>query len=357
MLEAKGGWEVAPMERLHWMGTTPYRWTQLILDKASTGTIQGLDSASSLAISAINTIEGKLTDTSNIDSATEGATQKLIDEIIQVLRPILDQVQPITDKLVQFKNILLDDGIIANLVQTLQSYEQITEAKIRELVIPVMDSVSNAWLQIDQSVNIVDLQSRISHFFDNFLPTPEELAAIKDKSASDTATSQPSLLDKLLPKLGLTINEDSVTGDSSAEEAALQQQNQNERLSPQSNGAVSRSFESTSETERGGIVVPREDFQILKRRILESIPPPKKSTSISSSSGTDSIEKRLSSKLYSSLSASAMKSAYADVTFIEDVVGSSAQSSDTEEVQSNANRLNKVRMLLSQRQKARVSSE
>jgi uncharacterized protein (DUF1499 family) len=33
MLESKGGWEVQKLERLHWVTSTPFRWTQLLLDK------------------------------------------------------------------------------------------------------------------------------------------------------------------------------------------------------------------------------------------------------------------------------------------------------------------------------------
>ena len=33
MLESKGGWEVQKLDRLHWVTTTPFRWTQLFLDK------------------------------------------------------------------------------------------------------------------------------------------------------------------------------------------------------------------------------------------------------------------------------------------------------------------------------------
>ncbi len=33
MLESKGGWEVQKLDRLHWVTSTPFRWTQLFLDK------------------------------------------------------------------------------------------------------------------------------------------------------------------------------------------------------------------------------------------------------------------------------------------------------------------------------------
>lgn len=351
MLEAKGGWDVQPMERLHWMGATPFRWTQLILDKASTSAIRTVDGAASLAINAVNTIEGKLSETSSPEGATEGATQRLIDEIVRALRPLLDQAQPLTDKLTQFESYLLKDGVLADLVQTLQSYEQLTEAKIRGFLTPAVDSVTNAWLQIDQSVNLESLQSQISQFFDSFLPTPDELAAIKE--SSESTTSSPSFLDKLLPKLGLSLDEDSVGGDSSAEEAELLLQQSRGEFQSRPSTRAAAPASGLSQTERGGVTVPREDFQILKRRILESMPAPVKTAPAAtklSSEPRASTDQRTSTK-----SSSTTLNEFSDTSFIEDVVGEGAQSTEAGGEVSSTRSVDKVRSLVAQRRLMRVT--
>jgi hypothetical protein len=43
MLAKKGGWEIQPMERLNWFARTPFRWTELLTDKAIDATERTTD--------------------------------------------------------------------------------------------------------------------------------------------------------------------------------------------------------------------------------------------------------------------------------------------------------------------------
>ena len=112
MLEKKGGWEVEPVERLRWLTTTPYRWTQIAVDKA---------------LVASEDVGNAIIGTVSKDDDLDSIRSKVLSKYEEVVVYITPYVQPVYDQLsdqvtTSYKSFILDPRVAAAL-QTLQDLE------------------------------------------------------------------------------------------------------------------------------------------------------------------------------------------------------------------------------------------
>ena len=120
MLEKKGGWEVEPVERLRRLSTTPYRWTQVAVDKA----LMASEQAGNAIIGAVS--EGE----EDLDSVRSKVMRRY-EEIVQYMQPY---IQPVYDQLADqvtssYNSFILEPRVAAAL-QTLQDLEMRIEQTI-----------------------------------------------------------------------------------------------------------------------------------------------------------------------------------------------------------------------------------
>ena len=131
MLEKKGGWDIQPMERLNWYLRTPYRWSQLLSDKA-------LDASERTADRILASVGG-LTSSNNAD--TEGGARRVLQEISDATQPYFSAAkayfQPIDEKLKNYVELIRLDPKVEEIIQKFTSYEQLIEGSLRDIRISI----------------------------------------------------------------------------------------------------------------------------------------------------------------------------------------------------------------------------
>ena len=179
------------------MGTTPYRWNQLILDKLYIATLDTMDNIASTAM----TLTNPTTPTPGSAPGTDnrGATKLLLHEISKVVEPYLQQLQPLFDPLVQFEQQLLQDASIHQLVDEVQHLGSSSMTRINELITNTVTASERILTDLSDTLNIDEISSDINRFLQQFAPTEEEIA--RKKAIDDIGIPSPSILQKLLPKL------------------------------------------------------------------------------------------------------------------------------------------------------------
>ena len=184
------------------MGTTPYRWNQLILDKLFIATLDTMDNIASTAMTLTNPTtptSGSASGPGTGMSDNQGATKLLLDEVSKVVEPYLQQLQPLFDPLVQFEQQLLQDASIHQFVDEVQHLGGSSMTRINELITGTVTASERILTDLSDALNIDEISSDINRFLQQFAPTEEEIA--RKKAIDDIGIPSPSILQKLLPKL------------------------------------------------------------------------------------------------------------------------------------------------------------
>lgn len=108
MLNKKGGWEVAELPRLNWFTRTPFRWTELVLDK-STAAVEKAANQASMLVPSIAAGGG-----------TDGAAQRAFEEVQAVVMPAL---QPLLDGAGKVREEIILEPRVAATLQALDDFE------------------------------------------------------------------------------------------------------------------------------------------------------------------------------------------------------------------------------------------
>lgn len=133
MLDKKGGWEVQELPRLNWFARTPFRWTQISLDKLATS---AENTANEVAMVALPDIaNGDRTD----------AARKAFTELRAYISPIID---PLESGVNEVFNKVLEDPRIAALRQTVDDWEaqlesgaELTKVQTEEWIQKALDLI------------------------------------------------------------------------------------------------------------------------------------------------------------------------------------------------------------------------
>jgi uncharacterized protein (DUF1499 family) len=127
MLEKKGGWDIKPMERLNWYGRTPFRWSQLMSDKA----IDATERTTDRALAAINGLR------STGDDDTAGGTRRALQEASDLLQPYVTTLQkylqPVNEEINKAVAAALSDANENDVTRQFLAYEKEFEASIFEI--------------------------------------------------------------------------------------------------------------------------------------------------------------------------------------------------------------------------------
>ena len=112
MLEKKGGWEVEPVDKLRWLSTSPYRWTQIAVDKGVGAVEEGL-----------NKVIATVSEDEDIDSIRARIMLKY-EEVVRYLQPYVQPVYDQWEELVggAYDSFIYDPRVAATL-QTLRELE------------------------------------------------------------------------------------------------------------------------------------------------------------------------------------------------------------------------------------------
>ena len=119
MLNKKGGWEVQELPRLNWFTATPFRWTQLALDKTA-------DSAERVA----NTLSMRIPSIAQgaaEEGSSEGAARRALEELRAFIQPML---QPLLDDAGKVKKSVVLEPRVAASLQALRDFEVQVEGTV-----------------------------------------------------------------------------------------------------------------------------------------------------------------------------------------------------------------------------------
>eukprot|EP00596_Hydrurales_sp_CCMP1899_P008327 CAMPEP_0119037526 /NCGR_PEP_ID=MMETSP1177-20130426/5940_1 /TAXON_ID=2985 /ORGANISM="Ochromonas sp, Strain CCMP1899" /LENGTH=669 /DNA_ID=CAMNT_0006998923 /DNA_START=150 /DNA_END=2156 /DNA_ORIENTATION=+ len=132
MLAKKGGWEIQPMVRLNWFARTPFRWTELLTDKAIDATERTTDYV-------IASVKGLSSDGGGNNEGTEvaGGTQRAFQEATEVLQPYMERykesLKPLNDKIENFGSSLTSDERVTKVVDKFTEYENRAENALTDI--------------------------------------------------------------------------------------------------------------------------------------------------------------------------------------------------------------------------------
>ena len=114
MLDKKGGWEVKPLEKLHWYRDTPIRWSKLLLKKGTESTERVLNR---LAVS----LPGLVEDVGDEEGAARRVFQQLEENIHPYVQPLLGEIQALKAK-------VINNPETKGLLQSIETTEKELEA-------------------------------------------------------------------------------------------------------------------------------------------------------------------------------------------------------------------------------------
>ena len=127
MLSTRGGWEVTQLPRLYWYSTTPFRWTQLLLDKASSAVEKTADTV-------LTSLQGPAPSGEMSDGAARRAIENMIETATPYLQPLKDEADNI---LKSVTTSLSEDPRVSGAIETVKEVERSVERatqEVREIV-------------------------------------------------------------------------------------------------------------------------------------------------------------------------------------------------------------------------------
>ena len=132
MLEKKGGWDIQPMERLNWYLRTPFRWSELLSDKAIDATERTADRVLA-AVNGVSSSGGSNSDGGDAAGGTRRAIQETLDTLQPYVTAAREYLQPFNEELAAFAESLGASSADNQYVQMFMQYEQKLESSITEL--------------------------------------------------------------------------------------------------------------------------------------------------------------------------------------------------------------------------------
>lgn len=112
MLNRKGGWEVAELPRLNWYTRTPFRWTELLVDKSTSAVEKAANQASMLVPSIA------------AGGEADGAARRALEEVKAVIMPVL---QPLLDGAGKVRDQVILEPRVAATLQAIEDFEAAVE--------------------------------------------------------------------------------------------------------------------------------------------------------------------------------------------------------------------------------------
>jgi hypothetical protein len=169
MLAKKGGWEIQPMVRLNWFARTPFRWTELMTDKAIDATERTTDYVIA-SVKGLSSGEGGTNDGTEVTEVA-GGTQRAFQEATEVLQPYMERykasLKPLNDKIESFGNSLTSDARVTKVVAKFTEYENRAEnaltdirATVRKYASDFTHSASDLLSLYQDSSGTVDIKLR-----------------------------------------------------------------------------------------------------------------------------------------------------------------------------------------------------
>jgi hypothetical protein len=131
MLTARGGWEVAPLPRLYYYTTTPYRWTELLLDKAFASTERAADAV-------IAAIQGAGAGTDDDGQGIEGGARRAIEGAVEYVAPFVRPIEQQAERLARgtVEGIAADPRVSSAIEKAARAQETLERAaqEVKETV-------------------------------------------------------------------------------------------------------------------------------------------------------------------------------------------------------------------------------
>ena len=159
-----GGWYTEPLPRLNYLARTPYRWTELALDKTARTVTAGLDALVATASSVAGSGGGS---SSSSASAQEGSALRAWNDLAQRLAPYLEAAQEQADATRQ--QLVLEPRVAAAL-HTLDEWRT----------------------QLDQGLGAAE--EEVQRFADSFEKLLPRITIGEQKGEPATEVSSPSAL-------------------------------------------------------------------------------------------------------------------------------------------------------------------
>lgn len=139
MLEKKGGWDIQPMERLNWYGRTPYRWSQLMSDKAIGATERTADRV----LAAVN---GLSSGSEDITGGSRKALQSASDSLLPYVAAVKDYLQPVDVAINEFIGSIAASAEDNEALKKFMQYEKQAESalwQVRSSIRSVAQDISH----------------------------------------------------------------------------------------------------------------------------------------------------------------------------------------------------------------------
>ena len=254
MLEKKGGWEVEPVQKLRWLSTGPYRWTQIAVDK-------GLGAAEG----GLNTVIGSVSENEDMDSVRA----KIMTRYEQVVRYMQPYVQPLYDRWGEAVEGLGLDSLVYDprVAAALQALRDL-EAQIEDLLSSSSSSSSSPPLSSLSSLS--SIEELVESYFNKIVHTLDTLNPISSSGSSSSSSSGSSSMSILEPT---TTTQDTTASPSSSSSSSSS--------SPSSSDKVT---DSESLGRVRGRVIDSESLGEDAKNVIKRLYLKKRDTSSSSSS-------------------------------------------------------------------------
>jgi len=154
MLEAKGGWEVHPLDRLYYLSKTPYRWTQFALDTAS----RSVEKSSQRLLDLINSASAGEGDTADL-TATIASVKKVLADMYAAVQPL---VMPVLTSAEDLQETIRLDPRVASALHSLGELQELVDHSLetslqRSQVGAVLDQVTSLLKSFEKSGDVANM--------------------------------------------------------------------------------------------------------------------------------------------------------------------------------------------------------
>lgn len=139
MLEKKGGWDIQPMERLNWYGRTPYRWSQLMSDKA-------IDATERTADRVLAAVKGLSSGSEDVTGGSRKAIQSATNSLLPYVAAVKDYLQPVDVAINEFFGSIAANAEVNEALKKFMEYEKQTESvlwQVRSSIRSVAQEISH----------------------------------------------------------------------------------------------------------------------------------------------------------------------------------------------------------------------
>ena len=139
MLTAKGGWEIEPLDKVHYFSSTPVRWTRLLLDKGAAGVERLADEVVASVTTGMGSGSGSADGGGGGDVV--GAAQRALDDLSTAVQPLLSPIQAEVERLA---GVLGEDNRVGEVIRGVVG---VTE-EVQRVVGEVEKGIEDVWEQV-----------------------------------------------------------------------------------------------------------------------------------------------------------------------------------------------------------------